>query len=69
MPKGTPPTVIEKVRAATIKATESPELRKQFANQATEIVIRGPADFRKVVQESLAKNAKVVEAVGLKGTR
>ena len=31
----------------------------------TEIVIRGPDDFRKVVQASMAQNAKVVKAVGL----
>jgi tripartite-type tricarboxylate transporter receptor subunit TctC len=69
MPKGTNRAVVEKVRAATIKAAESPEVRKQFASQATEIVIRGPDEFRKVVQQSLIQNAKVVEAVGLKGTR
>ncbi|MGH8667185.1 MAG: Bug family tripartite tricarboxylate transporter substrate binding protein [Burkholderiales bacterium] len=69
VPKGTNPAVVEKVRAATIKAAESPEVRKQFASQATEIVIRGPEEFRKVVQQSLIQNAKVVEAVGLKGTR
>jgi tripartite-type tricarboxylate transporter receptor subunit TctC len=69
MPKGTSRAVVEKVRAATIKAAESPDVRKQFASQATEIVIRGPEEFRKVVQQSLVQNAKVVEAVGLKGTR
>jgi tripartite-type tricarboxylate transporter receptor subunit TctC len=69
MPKGTNRAVVEKVRAATIKAVESPEVRKQFGNQATEIVIRGPDEFRNVVQQSLIQNAKVVEAVGLKGTR
>jgi tripartite-type tricarboxylate transporter receptor subunit TctC len=69
MPKGTNAAVIEKVRAATIKAAESPEVRKQFASQATEIVIRGPEEFRKVVQQSLVQNAKVVEAIGLKGTQ
>jgi tripartite-type tricarboxylate transporter receptor subunit TctC len=69
MPKGTSRAVIEKVREATIKAANSPEVRKQFATQATEIVIRGPDEFRKVVQQSLIQNAKVVEAVGLKGSR
>ena len=30
-----------------------------------EIVIRGPAEFRKVVEESMVKNERVVKAVGL----
>jgi hypothetical protein len=34
--------------------------------QATEIVIRGPKEFHQVVADSMVKNAKVVEAVGLK---
>lgn len=69
MPKGTSKAIIEKVRAAAIKATQSPDVRKQFASQATEIVIRGPEEFRKVVQQSLVQNGKVVEAIGLKGTQ
>jgi tripartite-type tricarboxylate transporter receptor subunit TctC len=67
MPKGTNRAIVEKVRAATIKATEAADVRKQFASQATEIVIRGPDDFRKVVQQSMTQNAKVVAAVGLRG--
>jgi len=69
MPKGTNRAIIEKVRQATIKAAESPDVRKQFGLQATEIVLRGPDEFRKVVQESMAQNAKVVTAVGLRGTQ
>jgi len=65
LPKNTPRGIVDKVRAETIKAAESAEVRKAFATQATEIVIRGPDDFRKVVQASMAQNAKVVQAVGL----
>jgi tripartite-type tricarboxylate transporter receptor subunit TctC len=69
MPKNTPRAIVEKVRAATIKAAESADVRKQFASQATEVVIRSPEEFRKVVQRSLVQNAKVVESIGLKGTQ
>jgi len=69
MPKGTNKAIVEKVRAATIKAAESPEVRKQFATQATEVVIRGPEEFRKVVQRSMIENGKVVESIGLKGSQ
>lgn len=65
MPKGTPRPIVDKMRAEAIKAAESAEVKKAFALQATEIVIRTPEEFRKVVQMSMAQNAKVVKAVGL----
>ena len=44
---------------------KSPDVKKQLDIQATEIVIRGPAEFQKVVAASMKKNADVVKAVGL----
>ena len=64
-PKGTPKPVIDKMRAAVVKTMERPDVRKGMAFQATEIVIREPAEFRKVVQESMVKNEKLVKAIGL----
>jgi tripartite-type tricarboxylate transporter receptor subunit TctC len=66
VPKGTPRAVIDKLREATIQALKMPETQKLLAAQATEVVIRSPQEFRKVVQESMKKNALVVKAVGLK---
>jgi tripartite-type tricarboxylate transporter receptor subunit TctC len=65
VPKGTPKAITDKLRAAVIKTTELPDVRKALVVQATEIVIRGPAEFRKVVQESMVQNEKVVRAIGL----
>ncbi|MGH8642071.1 MAG: tripartite tricarboxylate transporter substrate-binding protein, partial [Burkholderiales bacterium] len=65
VPKGTPKAVTDKLRAAVIKATELPEVRKALIAQGTEIVIRGPAEFRKVVEMSMVQNEKVVKMVGL----
>jgi putative tricarboxylic transport membrane protein len=65
VPKGTPKAVTDKLRAAVIKATELPEVRKALVAQGTEIVIRGPAEFRKVVETSMVQNEKVVKMVGL----
>jgi len=48
-----------------VKTVELPDVKKALALQGTEIVIRGPAEFRKVVEASMAQNAKVVKAVGL----
>ena len=65
VPKGTPKAITDKLRAAVIKTTELPDVRKSLAAQGTEIVIRDPAGFRKVVEDSMVKNAAVVKAVGL----
>jgi tripartite-type tricarboxylate transporter receptor subunit TctC len=65
VPRGTPKAITDKLRAAVIRTTELPEIKKALAVQGTEIVIRGPAEFRKVVQDSMVQNEKVVKAVGL----
>ena len=68
MPKGTPKAITDKLRAAVVKTVELPETKKLLVSQGTEIVIRGPAEFRKVVEDSMVQNAKVVKAVGLTST-
>jgi len=65
VPKGTPKAIIEKLRAAVAKTMESPEVKKALAFQATEVDVRGPAEFRKVIAESMVKNAKLVKSLGL----
>jgi tripartite-type tricarboxylate transporter receptor subunit TctC len=64
-PKGTPRAIVEKVRAAVAKAMEAPEVKKGMDFQATEIVVLGPAAFRKVVQDSMGQNAGLVKTLGL----
>ena len=64
-PKGTPRPIIDKMRTAVVKTMERPDVKKGMAFQATAIVIREPAEFRKVVEESMVKNAKLVKALGL----
>lgn len=64
-PKGTPRPIIQKMRDAVVKTMERPEVQKGMAFQATAIVIREPAEFRKVVEDSLVKNAKLVKSLGL----
>jgi tripartite-type tricarboxylate transporter receptor subunit TctC len=65
VPKGTPKAITDKLRAAVVKTANSPEVKKALDIQATEVVIRGPEEFRRVVQDSMVKNAAVVKAVGL----
>ena len=64
-PKGTPKAISERVRVAVARAMEAPSVKKGMTFQATEIIIRGPAEFRKVVQDSMVQNAKLVESLGL----
>ena len=66
VPKGTPRPIIEKLRAAVIKTAHLPEVKNLLAAQATEVVTGTPEDFRKVVQDAMVKNAKVIKAIGLK---
>ena len=66
LPKGTPKPIIEKLRAAVIKTVSMPEVKTLLASQATEVVTGTSQEFRKVVQDSMAKNALLVKAVGLK---
>jgi len=65
VPKGTPKAINDKLRAAVVKTMDTPEVKKGMAFQATEIVIKGPAEFRKVVQDSMVQNAKLVKSLGL----
>ena len=65
IPKGTPRPIVDTLRSAVIKAAHSPEVVKALASQATEVVTGTPQEFRKLVQDSLVKNAKVIKAVGL----
>jgi tripartite-type tricarboxylate transporter receptor subunit TctC len=65
LPKGTPKAINDKLRAAVVKAMQSPQVKKGMAIQATEIVVLGPAEFRKVVQESMVTNEKLVRSLGL----
>ena len=66
IPKGTPRTIIEKLRAAVIKTANLPEVKNLLVAQATEVVTGTPEEFRKVIADSLVKNAKVIKLIGLK---
>ena len=65
VPKGTPKPVIEKLHVAMVETMKIPDVVKAMAFQGTEIIILKPAEFRKEVQESMIKNAKLVKTVGL----
>lgn len=66
VPKGTLKPIIEKLRAAIIRTANLPEIRELVAAQGTEVVTGTSQEFRELVRDSMAKNALVVKAVGLK---
>jgi tripartite-type tricarboxylate transporter receptor subunit TctC len=42
-----------------------PDTRAQMAAQATEILVTTPEEFRRMVQETITHNVKLVRALGL----
>ena len=65
IPKGTQRPIIEKLRAAVIKTANLPEVKNLLTAQATEVVTGTSEEFRRVIADSLVKNAKVIKAIGL----
>ncbi|HEY9446585.1 MAG TPA: tripartite tricarboxylate transporter substrate binding protein [Burkholderiales bacterium] len=65
-PRGTPRVILDRVRGALIKASASPDLKEQFANQGAVIQTSTPEDFRGLVQQEIREIAPVVKAAGLK---
>ena len=64
-PKGTPRPIVARIGTAVGKTMQAPDVKKGMAFQATEIVVAGPAQFRKVVEESMHQNAKLVSSLKL----
>lgn len=64
-PKGTPGPILKKLEMVVAQTVSRPEVKKALEIQATEIVIAGPVEFRKIVADSMDKNAKLVKSLGL----
>lgn len=61
VPKGTPQPVIEKLRAASVDAINSPVIRERFANEGAEPIGSNGEDFRKMMIEESARWSDVVK--------
>ncbi len=64
-PRKTPAAIVQKMRDAVVQTMERPEVKKGMAFQATAIVIRDAAEFRKVVADSMEKHAKLIKTIKL----
>ena len=65
-PTGTPPSVIAKISADTLKALEQPDTLQRLKEQGTDARPMTPAQFDAFVRAEITKWAKVAQAVGMK---
>ena len=65
-PRGTPKAVLDKLRNALVKATQTPELRKAFEQQLTQVYTNTPAEFRAFVAKESKEMGPVIRTAGLK---
>ena len=64
-PAKTPQPILDRLHKALVATMARAEVKAAFAAQATEIVVSTPAEFRALVQETIASNIKLVKALGL----
>ncbi|MGH8618941.1 MAG: Bug family tripartite tricarboxylate transporter substrate binding protein [Burkholderiales bacterium] len=65
-PAGVPKPVLDRLHTALVRSLESPEMRKQFANQGAEVVANTPAEFGAFLKEEVVKWNKVIRDSGAK---
>lgn len=65
-PKGTPRPILEKLRGLLLKAVQTPELKKAFEQQLTQVSTNTPAEFRAFVAKELKEMGPIVKSAGLK---
>lgn len=65
-PGKTPPAIVDKLNAATVRALRSAEVTRIFTNEGADPVGNTPAEFAAIVKEETAKWAKVIKAAGIK---
>jgi len=60
-PAGTPPAIINRLAAATIKVLNTPEIKERFATISATPVGSSPAEFSKYVRDEVQKWSKVAK--------
>ena len=63
-PAGVLQPVLTLLHGAVVRALDSPEMRKQFANQGAEVVANAPAEFGVFLREEVVKWNKVIRDSG-----
>lgn len=62
---GTPPEIASRLAAEVKKALDHPQVREQILAQGVEPVANTPPEFRKFVNDEMAKWAKVIKAANI----
>jgi tripartite-type tricarboxylate transporter receptor subunit TctC len=66
VPAATPPAIIERLNAAIIKGTASPDARERLAALGGELAVGTPEQFASHLRSEAAKWGKVIRSIGLK---
>ena len=63
-PRGTPQSVVRRINADTLKALDSPEMRKRLQNLGFEALPASPEQVAEKIRADLKKNAEIIKRVG-----
>ena len=66
VPAGTPKPIIERLRAATVEAINSPVLKDRLGKEGAVAIGNSPEDFGKMIAEEHARWGAVINQAGLK---
>ena len=65
-PAKTPPEILNKLHAETVKALAAADTKERFANLGFEPISSTPAEFRRFIAAEAAKLGPVIRAAGMK---
>jgi tripartite-type tricarboxylate transporter receptor subunit TctC len=64
VPKGTPPAIVARIAADLVDVMQSPELAQKMQDIGSQLVPDTPAEFRRFIEEEIAKWAEAVKVSG-----
>jgi tripartite-type tricarboxylate transporter receptor subunit TctC len=65
-PAGTPPAIVRKLNEEFVKAAQSPEIVRQVAAQAVDMLTSSPEEFAKLLAADINRLGKVIRDAGIK---
>jgi tripartite-type tricarboxylate transporter receptor subunit TctC len=65
-PAGTPPAIVRKLNEEFVKAAQSPDIVRQVAAQAVDMLTSSPEEFAKLLAADIDRLGKVIRDAGIK---
>jgi len=65
-PKGTPPSIVDRLNAEVARITATPKIRAAWAEQGAVPMTMSPSEFGAFLKSDIDKWAKVIDKAGLK---